>query len=97
MTSDGVELFNDQRIDTKHTHGTGCTLASSLAAGLAAGMGMTEAVQRARDYVRAAILQHLALGRDTVDDHGHPLRRVSSSGALMSNAIDPVTTSVNTV
>ena len=77
VTSDGFELFHDQRIDTKHTHGTGCTLASSLAAGLAAGMGMTEAVQRARGYVRAAILAAPGFGSGHGPmDHGHPLRRV---------------------
>ena len=40
---------------TEHTHGTGCTLASAIAAGLAQGMGLRGAVVRARAYVRAAI------------------------------------------
>ena len=44
------------RIDTMHTHGTGCTLASAVAAGLAQGMALEPAVSRARDYVREAIL-----------------------------------------
>ena len=54
-TADGTETFSAPRIATRHTHGTGCTMASAIAAGLAQGMGLRDAVQRARDYVRAAI------------------------------------------
>ena len=54
-TRDGIEAFSAPRIDTRHTHGTGCTLASALAAGLAQGMSLHDAVLRARTYVRAAI------------------------------------------
>ena len=54
-TADGIEAFSAPRIDTRHTHGTGCTLASAVAAGLAQGMDLAEAVRRARAYVRAAI------------------------------------------
>ncbi len=54
-TADGVEEFAAARIETRHTHGTGCTLASALAAGLAQGMTLRDAVLRARAYVRAAI------------------------------------------
>jgi hydroxymethylpyrimidine/phosphomethylpyrimidine kinase len=54
-TPEGVEVFSAPRIDTQHTHGTGCTLASALAAGIAQGMDLREAVSRARAYVRAAI------------------------------------------
>jgi len=54
-TSEGIESFSAPRIDTRHTHGTGCTMASAIAAGLAQGMPLRDAVQRARDYVRAAI------------------------------------------
>ncbi len=56
VTPEGTHRFSDPRIDTAHTHGTGCTLASSVAAGLAQGMGLADAVARARRYVRAAIL-----------------------------------------
>ena len=45
-----------RKIDTPHTHGTGCTLASAVAAGLAQGLALEAAVSRARDYVRGAIL-----------------------------------------
>lgn len=55
-TEAGVEEFVSPRIATRHTHGTGCTLASAIAAGLAQGMALREAVLRARRYVRAAIL-----------------------------------------
>ena len=44
------------RIHTPHTHGTGCTLASAVATGLAQGLALEPAVSRARDYVRGAIL-----------------------------------------
>lgn len=55
LTDAGFEVFESQRIDTKHTHGTGCTTASALAAGLAQGMGLTDAFARARNYVHEAI------------------------------------------
>ena len=47
-TAAGIERFEDARIDTRHTHGTGCTLASAVAAGLAQGMALRDAVARAR-------------------------------------------------
>jgi hydroxymethylpyrimidine/phosphomethylpyrimidine kinase len=54
-TETWTEEFTAPRIPTRHTHGTGCTLASAIAAGLAQGMTLREAVVRARRYVRAAI------------------------------------------
>jgi hydroxymethylpyrimidine/phosphomethylpyrimidine kinase len=54
-TADGVEEFAAPRIASRNTHGTGCTLASGIAASLAQGMTLRDAVVRARDYVRAAI------------------------------------------
>jgi hydroxymethylpyrimidine/phosphomethylpyrimidine kinase len=47
--------FSDARLDTPHTHGTGCTLASAVATGLAQGLTVEAAVARARAYVRRAI------------------------------------------
>lgn len=55
VTAEGVEMFAAPRIATRHTHGTGCTLASAAATGLALGMPLRAAVVRARAYVRAAI------------------------------------------
>jgi hydroxymethylpyrimidine/phosphomethylpyrimidine kinase len=54
-TEAGVTLFRSPRIRTRHTHGTGCTLASAIAVGLAQGMALQPAVERARAYVHAAI------------------------------------------
>ena len=54
-TPDGIEAFSAPRIATRHTHGTGCTTASAVAAGLAQGLSPRDAVIRARNYVRAAI------------------------------------------
>jgi hydroxymethylpyrimidine/phosphomethylpyrimidine kinase len=54
-TPDRIEEFVEPRIPSRHTHGTGCTLASAIATGLAQGMPLREAVLRARSYVRVAI------------------------------------------
>ncbi len=54
-TEGGIEAFRASRIVTRHTHGTGCTTASAVAAGLAQGMTLRDAVIRARAYVRLAI------------------------------------------
>ena len=51
----GIERFDAQRIESRHTHGTGCTLASAIATGIAQGMGLVDAVTRARRYLRSAI------------------------------------------
>lgn len=56
VTTDGLrEAFHAPRIATLNTHGTGCTLSSAIAAGLALGDGLPQAVQRGREFVRAAL------------------------------------------
>jgi hydroxymethylpyrimidine/phosphomethylpyrimidine kinase len=57
------ERFEDQRIASRSTHGTGCTLASAIAAGLAQNMSLVDAVVRARAYVRRAIATAPGYGR----------------------------------
>ena len=47
--------FTSPRIETRHTHGTGCTLASAIATGIAQGLPLDQAVARARAYVIEAI------------------------------------------
>ncbi|WP_328844618.1 bifunctional hydroxymethylpyrimidine kinase/phosphomethylpyrimidine kinase [Streptomyces sp. NBC_00258] len=50
------------RFDNRHTHGTGCTLASAIASGLAKGQAVPEAVAAAKEYVTGAIAGGFALG-----------------------------------
>jgi hydroxymethylpyrimidine/phosphomethylpyrimidine kinase len=50
------------RVDSRHTHGTGCTFASAVAAGLAAGRALPEAAARAQQYVAGAIAHAPGLG-----------------------------------
>jgi len=72
VTRDGEVSFTGERIDTPHTHGTGCTLASAIAAGLAQGLGVADAVARARRYVDMAIRTAPGLGRGHGPlNHGH--------------------------
>jgi hydroxymethylpyrimidine/phosphomethylpyrimidine kinase len=55
LNADGSALFAAPRIATQNTHGTGCTLSSAIAAGLANGLSLHEAVREAKAYVTAAI------------------------------------------
>lgn len=52
-----------ERLNNKHTHGTGCTLSSAIAAGLAKGMGIEEAVKEGKRYVTVAIEHGFKLGQ----------------------------------
>lgn len=58
-----IHVFEGPRVDTIHTHGTGCTLASAIATSLAQGYGMVDAVGRARAYLRRAL--------ETAPGYGH--------------------------
>ena len=55
--------FRGRRIDNPNTHGTGCTLSSAIAANLAKGFPLTDAVQRAKDYLSGALADMLDLGQ----------------------------------
>lgn len=75
LSANGVEIFSSPRIETRHTHGTGCTLASALATGLAQGMALSDAVRRARAYVHEAIRTTPGLGAGHGPlNHGHTVR-----------------------
>ncbi|MFF9129200.1 bifunctional hydroxymethylpyrimidine kinase/phosphomethylpyrimidine kinase [Streptomyces sp. NPDC014806] len=66
------------RHDNRHTHGTGCTLASAIACGLATGRSVPEAVAAAKEYVTGAIAAGFALGGGIGPvDHGWALRRTT--------------------
>ncbi|HQT74781.1 MAG: bifunctional hydroxymethylpyrimidine kinase/phosphomethylpyrimidine kinase [Acidiphilium sp. 37-67-22] len=55
FTAEGMTVFTHQRIATRHTHGTGCTLASAIACGLARGLGLAEAIAAAEAFLAAAL------------------------------------------
>lgn len=61
---DGKQIchFGTTRINTKNTHGTGCTFSSAIAAGLAKGMSVREAVEKAKSYITTAIEHSLSIG-----------------------------------
>lgn len=62
VTRGGHIAFTAQRIETRHTHGTGCTLASALACGLGQGMALDAAVERARAFVAQGIARAPGFG-----------------------------------
>ena len=62
-TAHEVFELRGPRIDTRHTHGTGCTLSSAIAANLALGLDDGSALSRARDYLDGAIRHAPGLGR----------------------------------
>jgi hydroxymethylpyrimidine/phosphomethylpyrimidine kinase len=55
--------FPSPRVDTPHTHGTGCTYSAAIAACLAQGAELEKAVERAKRYITAAIATNPGLGR----------------------------------
>jgi hydroxymethylpyrimidine/phosphomethylpyrimidine kinase len=59
---DTIHTLHSERIDTKHTHGTGCTFAAAIASELAKGMPVREAVETAKAFITAAISDSLAIG-----------------------------------
>ncbi|MBK18726.1 MAG: bifunctional hydroxymethylpyrimidine kinase/phosphomethylpyrimidine kinase [Rhodospirillaceae bacterium] len=63
ITESGIRVYENPRIDTVHTHGTGCTLASSIAAGIAKGEEIEHAVERAEAFLHTAIQTAPGLGR----------------------------------
>ena len=63
VSEDGANVMTGPRLHTRHTHGTGCTLASATAAAMALGANLDEAVSAARDYVFEAIRTAPKLGQ----------------------------------
>ncbi|MGE4483703.1 MAG: bifunctional hydroxymethylpyrimidine kinase/phosphomethylpyrimidine kinase [Oscillospiraceae bacterium] len=72
LAGDAVDILYDgehfnaypnERVQTKNTHGTGCTLSSSIAANLANGLEITDAVSAAKTYITTAIRHALPIGK----------------------------------
>jgi hydroxymethylpyrimidine/phosphomethylpyrimidine kinase len=68
VSASGVQRFAAPRIETRNTHGTGCTLSSAIAAELAKGASLTDAVTAAKAYISAAIAA--SHGIDIGEGHG---------------------------
>lgn len=63
VTSEGTEAIPGERIDTPHTHGTGCVLSAAIAGYLARGDDLARAVRRGKSFVTEAIRAHLEIGQ----------------------------------
>jgi len=68
VSDEGANIMSGPRLRTRHTHGTGCTLASAIAANMALGLDLDEAVMRAREFVFEAI--RTAPGFGSAKGHG---------------------------
>lgn len=68
VSEEGANMMSGPRLRTRHTHGTGCTLASAVAANMALGLDLDEAVMRAREFVFEAI--RTAPGFGSTKGHG---------------------------
>ncbi|MEN2786008.1 hydroxymethylpyrimidine/phosphomethylpyrimidine kinase [Sphingomonas qilianensis] len=75
LNGEEIARWLNPRIVTRHSHGTGCTLASGIAAGLGAGLPLPDAIGRAIAYVRAALAHAPGLGEGH-GPMGHALGRV---------------------
>ena len=58
----GLQWLEGERVNTTHSHGSGCTLAAAITANLAQQVALPDAIERARRYVRSALQQSLAIG-----------------------------------
>ena len=71
-------VWTSPRIETRHSHGTGCTLASAIATHLGAGADLVDAIERSREFVRAALMAAPGFGSGT-GPMGHQAVQQSSS------------------
>ena len=84
-TQTGEHFFDGPRIQTKATHGTGCTLASGIAAGVARGLAMKDAVALSRAFLIEAIQRAPNLGQGNGPvDHGWPSRDPEAFASMFS-------------
>ena len=86
IETDNMTSWQGQRIDTTSTHGTGCTLASAIATFLAEGLSLSDAVGRAREFVRIALLDAPGLGGGC-GPLGHGRVRLDAGPALRLNQV----------
>lgn len=72
ITKDGIKWFYGKRINNSNTHGTGCTLSSTIAANLAKGLSLEDAIAKSKEYLSEALEAMLDLGHGCGPmDHGY--------------------------
>ena len=86
VSEEGANIMSGPRLRSRHTHGTGCTLASAVAANMALGLDLDEAVMRAREFVFEAI--RTAPGFGSGKGHG-PLNHGLAIGASEDDTEPP--------
>jgi hydroxymethylpyrimidine/phosphomethylpyrimidine kinase len=86
IEEDNLTSWQGTRITTEHSHGTGCTLASAIAVGLAEGRGLADAVAQARVFVRMALLEPPELGEGH-GPMGHGRVRLDVGGTPRLNQV----------
>lgn len=62
-SASGIQWFQGKRVDNPNTHGTGCTLSSAIASGLAKGEALVLAVEHAKEYISGALMDGMDLGK----------------------------------
>ena len=87
LRQDGTQrVFESPFIESKNTHGTGCTLSSAIAAHLARGMDLEEALQHSKNYIQQAIES----GKEVQTGAGHgPLNHFFNPQKLIKNELEP--------
>ncbi len=86
IEEDNLTSWQGTRIETPHSHGTGCTLASAIAVGLAQGRRLADAVAQARAFVRLALLEAPGLGQGH-GPMGHGQVRLDVGGGPRLNQV----------
>ncbi|GLR46928.1 bifunctional hydroxymethylpyrimidine kinase/phosphomethylpyrimidine kinase [Sphingomonas astaxanthinifaciens] len=86
IEEDNLTSWQGTRIETPHSHGTGCTLASAIAVGLAQGKRLADAVAVARQFVRLALLEAPGLGQGH-GPMGHGRVRLDVGGSPRLNQV----------
>ena len=77
-TPQGIRWYRGERIDNPNTHGTGCTLSSAIAANLAKGLALEEAIGQAKAYLTGALRAMLDLGHGSGPlNHGYQLQNLT--------------------
>jgi hydroxymethylpyrimidine/phosphomethylpyrimidine kinase len=86
IEEDNMTSWQGSRIDTPHTHGTGCTLATAIAVGLAQGKSLAQSIGTAREFVRMALHEAPELGQGH-GPMGHHMVRLDVGGGPRLNQV----------